>query len=62
MDRVDGKQGARAAGDAEAAEVQPAPPPGRRGVRRSALADALEAEDDNRLIISGRSRDGGIII
>ena len=35
-------------GDAEAAEVRPAPPPARRGVRRSALADALEAEDDER--------------
>ena len=46
MDRVDGEHGARAAGDAEAAEVRPAPPPVRRGVRRSALADALEAEDD----------------
>ena len=46
MDRVDGEEGARAAGDAEAAEVRPAPPPVRRGVRRSALADALEAEDD----------------
>ena len=46
MDRVDGEQVARAAGDAEAAEVRPAPPPVRRGVRRSALADALEAEDD----------------
>ena len=46
MDRADGEQGARAAGDAEAAEVRPAPPPVRRGVRRSALADALEAEDD----------------
>ena len=62
MDRADGEQGARAVGDAEAAEVRPAPPPARRGVRRSALADALEAEDDNRLIISGRSRDGGIVI
>ena len=48
MDRVDGEHGARAAGDAEAAEVRPAPPPVRRGVRRSALADALEAEDDER--------------
>ena len=46
MDRADGEQGARAAGDAEAAEVRPAPPPVRRGVRRSAPADALEAEDD----------------
>ena len=46
MDRADGERGARAAGDAEAAEVRPAPPPVRRGVRRSALADALEAEDD----------------
>ena len=46
MDRADGEQGARAAGAAEAAEVRPAPPPVRRGVRRSALADALEAEDD----------------
>ena len=48
MDRADGERGARAAGDAEAAEVRPAPPPVRRGVRRSALADALEAEDDER--------------
>ncbi|EOD15501.1 hypothetical protein EMIHUDRAFT_119357 [Emiliania huxleyi CCMP1516] len=48
MDRVDGEQGARAAGDAEVAEVRPAPPPVRRGVQRSALADALEAEDDER--------------
>ena len=48
MDRADGEQGARAAGAAEAAEVRPAPPPVRRGVRRSALADALEAEDDER--------------
>ncbi|EOD21360.1 hypothetical protein EMIHUDRAFT_255288 [Emiliania huxleyi CCMP1516] len=31
MDRVDGEHGARAAGDAEAAEVRPAPPPVRRG-------------------------------
>ena len=46
MDRVNGEQDARAAGDAEAAEVRPAPPPVRRGVRRIALADALEAEDD----------------
>ncbi|EOD20162.1 hypothetical protein EMIHUDRAFT_255536 [Emiliania huxleyi CCMP1516] len=46
MDRVDGEHGARAAGDAEAAEVRAAPPPVRRGVRRSALADALQAEDD----------------
>ena len=46
MDRADGEHGARAAGAAEAAEVRPAPPPVRRGVRRSALADALEAEDD----------------
>ena len=28
--------------------MRPAPPPVRRGVRRSALADALEAEDDER--------------
>ncbi|EOD31504.1 hypothetical protein EMIHUDRAFT_112832 [Emiliania huxleyi CCMP1516] len=48
MDRADGERGARAAGDAEAAEVRPAPPPVRRGVQRSALADALEAEDDER--------------
>ena len=48
MDRADGEQDARAVGDAEAAEVRPAPPPARRGVRRSALADALEAEDDER--------------
>ena len=48
MDRADGEQGVRAAGAAEAAEVRPAPPPVRRGVRRSALADALEAEDDER--------------
>ena len=27
MDRADGERGARAAGDAEAAEVRPAPPP-----------------------------------
>ena len=47
MDRADG-EGARAVGDAEAAEVRPAPPPVRRGVRRSALADVLEAEDDER--------------
>ena len=43
MDCVDGEHGARAAGDAEAAEVRPAPPPVLWGVRRSALADALEA-------------------
>ena len=62
MDRADGERGARAAGDAEAAEVRPAPPPVRRGVRRSALADALEAEDDEqqdegtrlRVAMSGR--------
>ena len=42
MDRADGERGARAAGDAEAAEARPAPPPVRRGVRRSALADALQ--------------------
>ena len=35
-------------GDAEAAVARPAPPPARRGVRRSALADVLEAEDDER--------------
>ncbi|EOD20909.1 hypothetical protein EMIHUDRAFT_207922 [Emiliania huxleyi CCMP1516] len=60
MDRADGEHGARAADPAEAAEVQPAPPPVRRGVRRSALADALEAEDDEqhrtrlRVAMSGR--------
>ena len=40
--RADGEQhGTRAVDAAEAAEVRPAPPPVRRGVRRN----ALEAED-----------------
>ena len=47
MDRADG-EGARAVRDAESAEARPAAPPARRGVRRSALADVLEAEDDER--------------
>ena len=38
--------------------MRPAPPPVRRGVRRSALADALEAEDDEQQEEAARGGDG----